>query len=431
MTSRAQVNKILPYSILVITFYSVLPYGYLGIFDAINIPFLWWVLLLMILYGFFLEKKNFSDLIEERKLLFVQFYLIWNIIEIFRGGLISENYWDWKALSTNGLALLIPIAAYAATKKYYLSAMLRLYVKYVLPMFFVFAFLIQRDAYGFYLVPISFLMFFLPVLNVRPKVIVIGFTLIVLLADFDARSNVIKFLVPVIFLSMYFFKNRPPVKLFELIRLILFIVPFLLFFLAVTNVFNVFNIQEYVEGDYIETKIDVNGNEIESNLTSDTRTLLYVEVLNTAQKYDTWLFGRSPARGNETEIFADIADITGRNERWGNEVAILNIFTWTGIVGVLLYMIVFYKASYVALNKSNNIFSKMIGLFIAFRWLYAWVEDINVFSLNTFFLWIMIGFCFSKSFREMSNIEMKIWVKTIFENKNKTTMLPNNPKFLV
>jgi len=193
--------------------------------------------------------------------------------------------------------------------------------------------------------------------------------------------------------------------------------PLLLFALGATDVFNVFNIKSYVEGDYrYKEKHCYEGFEgfRETDLRDDTRTFIYREVLQSAQKYNTWWIGRSPARGNETEHFSAVSEITGREERWGNEVGILNIFTWTGIIGVILYGLVFYWASYLAVSQSKNIFSKMLGIFIAFHWAYTWVENINYFTLTTFFLWIMIGVCFSKSFREMSNDEIRFWVQGIF-----------------
>jgi len=193
--------------------------------------------------------------------------------------------------------------------------------------------------------------------------------------------------------------------------------PLLLFALAVTNVFNVFYISGYVKGDYIYEKKNFEEEFIESDLKADTRTFLYREVLQSAQKYNTWWIGRSPARGNETERFSALSEITGREERGSNEVGILNIFTWTGIVGVILYMLVFYRASYLAVSQSNNIFSKMLGVFIVFHWAYTWVENTHYFTITTFFIWIMIGFCLSKTFREMSNEEVKTWALGIFDNR--------------
>jgi hypothetical protein len=173
----------------------------------------------------------------------------------------------------------------------------------------------------------------------------------------------------------------------------------------------------YVKGDYQAVERDENGNIVEDNLKNDTRSFLYTEVLYSAKVFNSWLIGRSPARGNLSVAFGD-GDENGRGERLGNEVAILNVFTWTGIIGVVLYLIVFYRASYIAIHHSNNIYSKMLGLSVAFRWAYAWVEDINYFSLTYLFLWLTIGLCFSKSFRAMSDNEVKHWARGIFNIYN-------------
>jgi hypothetical protein len=63
-----------------------------------------------------------------------------------------------------------------------------------------------------------------------------------------------------------------------------------------------------------------------------------------------------------------------------------------------------------------------MGINVAFRWAYGWVEDFSVFDLSNIFLWIMIGMCFSESFRKMNDKEIKIWVLGIFQ---KTKAAPN------
>jgi hypothetical protein len=73
-------------------------------------------------------------------------------------------------------------------------------------------------------------------------------------------------------------------------------------------------------------------------------------------------------------------------------------------------MFIFIKASYLAINQSNNIFSKIIGLVISFRWAYGWIEDFSQFDLSNLFLWIMIGMSFSKLFRRMTEEEIRTWI---------------------
>jgi hypothetical protein len=285
-----------------------------------------------------------------------------------------------------------------------------------LPLFVIIFFLIATDAYGFYLVPISFLLLFFPALTLRWKIVMLIIAILVITADLGARSNVIKFTLPALFSLLFYIRLLLSNAILELIRKSLFIAPIILFSLAVTDVFNVFKMDDYIKSDIVEIKKDAEGNIYEDNLKADTRSSIYIDVLNTAEDYNSWWIGRSPARGNKSESFGEW-DESGRGERLGNEVAIANIFTWTGIVGVVLYFLVFYKASYLAINQSNNFFAKILGLFLAFRWLYAWVEDINNFSLTTFFLWFMIGLCFSKSFRIMTDQEVKHWVRGIFDKR--------------
>lgn len=424
MNNSRTLKRIITFSILPITILSVIPFPgeYTDFISNLENTTIWWIINFLILVSFWWSKKYFFDKTNAENMRVVQWYLLWNVFSFLRGTFIAENYWDWKYLIGHTMALLLPIVAYAATNKMLFQSILVFFIKYVLPLFFVFAFLIGRGSYGFYLVPIYFLIIFFPILTFRWRWIILFFTLLSIFAYLGTRSNIIKFGVPLLMMSLYYFRLLIPNKLFELVRIVLFITPPILFSLAVINVFNVFKINEYTGKDYEVSQRTSSGEIDEENLTSDTRTTLYVDVLLTAQKYNSWLIGRSPARGNETsEPDFQEEDMTGRDERYGNEVAILNIFTWTGIVGVFLYFLVFYKASYLAINKSNNIFAKIMGIIIAFRWLYAWVEDINYFTLTTFFLWLMLGFCLSKAFREMTNDEVKYWVNGIFNERERIT----------
>ncbi|NLZ73420.1 MAG: hypothetical protein GX905_06335, partial [Bacteroidales bacterium] len=267
------------------------------------------------------------------------------------------------------------------------------------------------------LMPISFLLLFLPALSNRQRLLLLLFTTIVLGADLGARSNVIKFGAPLIILIIYFFKDKISIKLLERVRLVLIIAPFVFVTLGITGIFNVFNISDYL-GEFKTQGLSNEGERVELDLSTDTRTFLYVEVIQSAITNDYVFFGRTPARGNDSPSFGPYAyELTGRNERLTNEVGVLNVFTWTGVVGVILYMFVFFRSSYLAINRSENIYAKMLGLYVAFRWVYSWIEDVNDFTLNYFVLWLMIGLCFSYSFRMMSDYEVTIWIRGVFDTR--------------
>ncbi|MCL7764552.1 hypothetical protein MPF19_14100 [Polaribacter sp. Z014] len=412
---RKLLVKIVPILILLITISSVNAWTDLIIGNTT----IWWIIYALILLIFVKSKKYFLHK-ENRKYLYVLFgYLAWNIICIFRGLFVAENYWEWKNLVSTSLVLLMPLTIYVATNKLIVQRIVLIWLKYALPAFFIFYLFIWTEAIGRYLVPISFLFLFFPIIENKWKLVLCFFTLLVLFSDLGARSNVIKFAVPIIFAGIYYIRVFVSVKMMEIGRLLLLLVPIILFGLGISGIFNVFKMDDYIQGEYTnETQFE--GEQVTESLTADTRTFLYVEVLESAIRHNYILFGRTPARGNDSESFGSyLADElkTGKMERPSNEVSILNVFTWTGVIGVILYFLVFYKASYLAVNKSQNIFIKIIGLYITFRWSYAWVEDFSQFDLSNTFLWISIGMCFSKSFRSMSDKEFIIWVKGIFDRR--------------
>lgn len=418
ITKNQFLHKLIPFTIVGVAIYSVLEYPKFGInfIGLIKNVLFWWIVQIYILYLFWLGRRRLLINDQKKLMVWVQIYLLWNVFSIARGIFIAETYWDWKSLITNTMSLLLPIAAYAATDAVILQSMLKTYIKYALPLFIVFVFSITTDAYGFYLVPVSFLLLFVTIIKKPWQWIVLALGIFVVITDLTARSNAIKFAIPIAFSMLYYFRNILSTVIFELIRKCLFVAPIVLFILALYVDFNVFKMDEYIKGEYVESRVDKKGQKDEEDLLADSRTFMFVEAFHTATVYDSWWMGRSPARGNISEMFGE-DDMNKRGERIWNEMALANVFNWTGIIGVFLYFMAFYKASYIAINQSNNTFSKILGLYIGFHWLYSWVENINIFSLTTFFLWITIGFCFSTSFRKMTDQEVKIWVQGIFGNK--------------
>jgi|GEM_PF-483199 O-Antigen ligase. len=418
LTDKRLTYYALSWLLLPIAIYSVLPfYRHNAAFlAAVNNTTFWWIINTGILFVLFSSTKYLYNSYEKKDFTLVKAFLIYISLQFVHGLFVAKIYWDWKSLIGNTLALLLPLAAYTAANPRLTHLLFQNYFKYTIILFFPIAVLIRNGGFGYFLVPITLLIFFLPVLTKKWRLVVLFFSAAVFLAALTSRSNIIRFGIPFLLLSVYYARHLITRHFLNVFRLILFIAPIVLFVLAVTNIFNVFKIDEYLQGNYIETSQNAEGELVEENLMQDTRTFLYMEVLATAKKYNTWVFGRSPARGNETEWFASWAlENYGRAERPANEVAILNIFTWTGIIGVVLYALVFYRASYLAINKSNNIFIKIIGIYMAFRWLYAWIEDINNFSLNYLLIWVGLGMCYSKAFRTMNDLQMKYWVRGIFD----------------
>ena len=381
-----------------------------------------WILNFIILFIWFKGIRLYTNKRQKRSMMLLQILLLWYVFSIIRGVFIADDYWTAKVLVHNTFGLLLPVAAYTLTNLKVLKSLFRVCLLYVLPLFFIFILIIPRDTYGSYLILVSILFLFFPVLSKRIKWVVGVFVLIALTADISARGKTLAFAIPFLLVVGYYYRQFIPKILWEWIRKILMIAPIVLFTLAVSGVFNVFKLGDYIEGDYT-TQIIKKGKEEEKNLLVDTRTFLYQDALLSALSNNYWLLGRTPARGYDTLVWESQSDISGKNERFGSEVGLLNVFTWTGIIGVILYFLVFYRATYLAVNRSNNIFSKMIGIFLAFHWLWSWVTVHSAFDLSYLSIWILVALGFSETFRSLSNNEVKYWVRGITDKRYKYRMI--------
>jgi hypothetical protein len=405
---KSSLIKFLSVSILLISISSVNANTDLQIGNT----FFWWAVDFVILYSIYRSKWYYYNTDNEKNIFVIKVYLLWNITCVVRGAFIAENYWEWKNLVGMGMVLLLPITIYISTNKYLVQYITALWLKYALPAFVLLLPFLHGAALGRYLVPLSFLTVFFPILDTRWKTLSILICLFVIFSDLSARSNVIKFALPFLLSLIYYFKFLKHVWLLNFLRLTLLFLPFMLFVLAITGTFNVFRMDDYLGAGYT-AKVVVNGQLQQESLTADTRSPLYIEVIESAIKHNYVLIGRTPARGNDSALFGMFAldELkTGKMERYLNEVSILNIFTWTGLIGVGLYFLVFYKCTYLAICRSNSVFLRIVGVYVSFRWAYAWVEDFSNFDLSYLFLWLMIGMCFSTSFRRMSDKDMKAWV---------------------
>ena len=403
--------------------FTVLPFSLFSIQRFATFPMgtttIWWAVEFIVVLVLIWSRYIYFDRINQRNFKILNWYMYWVIFCILRGFFMAENYWDFKSLIGNTFALLVPLIAFTATRNERLQSIFSFYVKVGLPLSLLILPFFGIGVWGWYLFPVSFFMLFFPLVKFNWRVIIFAISLVAMLGDITVRSHVFKYGIPILLMGVYYLKSLFVIdKLFEVARKIFIILPWFFFVLAVAGIFNVFKIDEYIKSNKLEYKGDTEKEGYQQSLNSDSRTFIYEEVLESAIKYEYWVLGRTPARGNETIFFADFfEEISGKAERYKNEANVPNVFTWMGIVGLFLYFLIFYKASYLAINRSNNFFSKIIGLFVAFRWMYSWVEDYYSFGMNEFIIWVMIGICLSESFRNMSDSEVKLWIRGIFDKK--------------
>ncbi|WP_229097140.1 hypothetical protein [Bacteroides clarus] len=370
----------------------------------------WWFIDFITLYTLWQFKK-----VTTRYYL-IDIFLGWVLISTIRGIFIAENYWEWKQLISGFLALSIPLFSYAFDKPHITGRVIRYWLKYAILLFLLQLPTLPNGAYHFYLGPVFLVGCFIPITPRKWQYILIGLLIIMLSSNLDARSQVIKSaIVLLIAIGIYFWKIIPNI-VFKVIHWACYIIPIVLLILGVTGRFNIFENLESNKGKYVE-KVIMNGQVVEIDLSTDTRTFIYTEVIESAIKHDYVIWGRTPARGNDSRAFgAYNAEIlkTGKYERHKNELCHLNIFTWLGLIGVILYTIIYLRSSYLAIYKSENIYLRFLGCFIAFRWAYGWIEDINSFNIMNISLWMMIAIGLSSKFRSMNNKTFKDWFLKCF-----------------
>lgn len=377
----------------------------------VNTILMWLLYTLIIYFSFTIKRNNYRNISSIDNFVF-NIYLLWLAICCFRGCLVAENYWEWKQLITGTFYLLLPVLIFSFSNSYILQNALTKWIKYVLPIFiFIGYWFINSGRYQFTLGPIYLLACFIPFMHKKWKFIIGAFLVLLLVANFGARSQSLKAVVSIIICICFYFYKCIPIRLIKCLHFLFYILPVILLILGISGKFNVFEDLSSNEGKYLATKV-VNGEVQEEDLSADTRTFIYVEVLTSAINNDYVIWGRTPARGNDSVIFGEYnAELlkTGKYERFKNEVCHPNVFTWLGLIGVILYSFFYVRASYLAIYKSNNSYIKLIGLFIAFHWAYGWVEDSIDFDIINVTLWMIIAIGMSKAFRNMSNIEFEKW----------------------
>jgi hypothetical protein len=338
-------------------------------------------------------------------------HLIWILISAGRSLLIADNYWDYKFLIQGCGATLMFTMIWPLASPAILGKVLKYWTHLALPIFCVFWLFLRTDGYGFYLAPLIVFLLLLFRLSPAQQLLVLGFAAFVVFSNLDARSNILRFSLPIIFSTIYLFRNFLGTFFARTGTAVFFTIPPFLLLLGSSGTFNVFKFQEY----FLPEKVELSKENYQV-LTADTRTFIYDEVWSSAIRHNYVWTGRSLARGYDSQSFGraigkDLG--TGRIERYSSEAGIPSLFTWLGAIGVILYSSIFVIAAFLATTRSSSFSLKLIGLFTAFRWSYSWVEEFITFGIQHFSLWMLVAICFSPQFRAMTDKEIGAWLRQL------------------
>lgn len=353
-------------------------------------------------------------------------FLIWALIGFFRGALFETqgNYHIWKNLVEAIFACALPLYVYVFSSPYITQRFYYKWIKIIIPLWFIlFSWSTGKGSLHFVLGPIFLYAIFFFYLPKTWKIIFAIILLLMLTWDFGARAQIIKAVITILAALTYKWRQYISTKELKLASLTLFILPIVLLFLGITGIYNVFEKgSENNRDKYIKAVVKRDGSVVEENFAADTRTFIYKEVITSAVKHNYILWGRTLARGNDSVsfgmYFAEVLK-TKLYERHRNELCFPNIFTWLGLIGMLLYIGIYIQATWLALYRSNSFAIKLLGTIVAFHFMFGWIEDINDFNPFNMGLWTIIALCLSRKFRSMTNYQLVKWVRACLPSQFK------------
>lgn len=361
------------------------------------------------------KLKHFAFLKKNRAYflynIYVYFTIALSLYAIINYSFIGERS-DFARLITSNMAMLTCICTYTLSIPKWMQKGSQPLFKY-LPLIAILYLPFSRDGMygdflGFICTPAILLLLFFLDLPKKQRIIWLLLTILIVISSFvgDARSHVIKFSVAFLIGITYVFD-----KFYQKLKFIVWgfvIVPFILLFLGISGTFNVFEMDQYIK-----------NKSVNEDIITDTRTTVYVEVLSSALNNNYLVWGRGIGRGYAS-IFQEgrsadnrNATILGSSER-NSEVGIHNIFTWGGIVYVIIYTLMWCSVLYYGVYKSNNRYVRTVGFYLAFYYFYSWVENFQGFTIIFISSWFMVALCLSPYFRSMNDQEFKNFLVALF-----------------
>lgn len=247
----------------------------------------------------------------------------------------------------------------------------------------------------------------MPFIKKKWSIYIITAVIFIVLLDIDRRSimvnNVVTFMLVICYPLL-------KVKIFKRITYyILIILPLTFAYLGYKGEFNIFQ--------FLDKTSFFLSNDSRS-LFVDSRTSIYEDVFGELKKDDSLVYGLGCNGKTETSL-SDLPNTIYykiyKFGRPGTESGMLNYIQYGGLIGFILYGLLLVIASYKATFLSNNSFMTSLGLFVAFKFLYSFIEDQIMFNAHSFYIFLWIGMCYNKKFREMSNEQIKKYLNQIFK----------------
>lgn len=343
--------------------------------------------------------------IPPNALLLYDVLLIWNLVCFVRGMFASLNYFDWKNVLTDpggGLSLAVPLAIivgvnYLSTKRLLklIITLFKFSILLIPASLFIFS-----EIYSRLVTPVVVFILFIPYLKKRERVVVFLVAILSAVLGLSWRANILHISISFLILFIYYFRMVLSRSFITVLQVASFVLP-------------IYFIYQGIQGESIFAKsatISSSPNESAEvqDLTADTRTDLYTDVFkDLKQNQKLWLGKGANAKYKAQEDF-DLLAFLG-DERPSVEVGFLKTLLYTGIIGVLIYSILIIMAVYYGTCRTNNTLTVLLATFLASHWVILFIENIINYDMYFYMSWICVGLCFSESFRNLTDTQIKRW----------------------
>jgi hypothetical protein len=378
-----------------------IPFG-TGIFSALV------YISLFVLAGYAIRAEASREM---SPVIFYTYFLLlgWACVGLARGFMEASGYLDYKMLLLGtGPFVMVTMALFVGLRTDCVHDVLSFLLRVQLLFGFLFIPLsleLCDELYSRLMIPSWLLILLLPYMKRKWRILtlIVAVTSIVVCIHF--RTNIIRTVFALGLLLLFRIHILAGVKWLKTYVAIIFCIPLIFAYLASTGSLSLFDSvmnSSFAEKNNVSVSMN---NDVDMSMFGDTRTLIYVELLSTLASTDSYITGMGGCAHYDSNRF----DM----DRGQSEVGILNILLYYGVIGVALLGLLLLFVAYQAVGNSNNSLVKMIGLFIIFRWPCFFVEEFTIYDTNMFFLWLSVGIASCKTFREMTDSQIKAYLADI------------------
>ena len=359
--------------------------------------------------------KEFKNIPTYSKRIII-IYWLYSIFIIIYGLIFATSYWDYKNIFVGYIpAVFVSFAIFVGLEFEKNLSLLRFIIKIIFPIAFIlgvisFLFFSVTDpvaestvrydiAASRLAIPIFFFILAMPFLKKNHQFFIIIISIFCIIVDLKWRTNILRIITCWSFVLIYFLfllKKR----LLNFIGIIFFVTPLIFLYSGISGKFDIF---QYM------TKDD------QSIWGDNTRTVLYEEIFDSIKnKNINLLIGGGAAIGYRTAILPDPKiSIYDKRDRYKAEARFLNALNESGIIGVIIDMLLLFIPGYLAVNRSNNSFSKLLGLYLFSSWPLYFLEMPLSFNVDYFLYYFVIGLCLNNSFRKSNDKQIKFFLKSL------------------